>query len=325
MAVINVTVLESSLQVISGIPKTITISTNIPATIFYTLDGSDPTVTSSVYGSTLTLPTNLNSFTFKIFATNGTDNSAIISNNYGPDMTHDRLPHSAVINLNNTSGSLGPFGSNSPGPTFNYTNTSKAGITVDAPGLIQIPSGLFDGYGNSASSTNLPLSNYTQIYSTRDKEGQNGRGVGNLPGSVKFKAAKDTQEESNKSDKLFNPKALVIFQDQSLENPADPAQINREFFALENAETVKDGALLFNSGIDSPTVTGSFLRSHHNPKDNTITYYYYDNSVCRWLISKQPCQQKDSVMGNLSGMVFGRAKTNGMVFAWQPFARRVLY
>ena len=48
MAVITITINESSDQILAGIPKYITLTTNIPATIFYTLDGTTPTTLSDM-------------------------------------------------------------------------------------------------------------------------------------------------------------------------------------------------------------------------------------------------------------------------------------
>ena len=323
MAVISLTLTESTAQIISGIPNTITLSASLPSTIFYTLDGSIPTTSSSVYLSPIKMPTNMAGVTLKIYATNGQDSSAIISKVYHSNIAGARVPHASVANLDNSKGNQFPFGSSSPGSSFNYTSTALSGLTVDAPQLTQLPSGNFDGAGNVASFTNVTTDNYQQIYSTTDSEGQIKRGVGNLPGTVTLTKAVADPEESSRSSRVFNPRAMVIFQDQSKDNPNDPPMINREFFALENPEKTKDGVLLFNHGLDAPTVTGSFLRSHVNPKDQTITYYFWDSSVNRWVISIQPYQLRDPNITNMSSMVFGRGNTR--VFSWRPFARRVLF
>lgn len=49
MSVITITIIESVLQLIPGIPKFVTLETNIASNIFYTLDGTDPTLFSNVY------------------------------------------------------------------------------------------------------------------------------------------------------------------------------------------------------------------------------------------------------------------------------------
>lgn len=325
MAVISITILEFGNQGMAGLPKTVSLSANLPATIFYTLDGTAPTTNSSVYVGPIAMPTAPSTIVINIYATNGTDSSAIITKTYGADISKNRLPHASVTGIQNGP-NLGMFGSGNPGTSFNYNNPANSGITQNAAGSTVIASGNFDSNGNPIGGTDLPLEQYSQIYSTTDSIGQKGKGIGNLPGNVNILPKQDQYgpESQNKSDRLFNPRALVTYQDSALEKPDDPVQINREFMSLENQEVVRDGALLFSTALDSPTVTGGFLRSYVNPRDNTITYYYFDSSVGRWLISKQPFPQTTPV-DNLSGMVFGREKCIGKVYAWRLFARRSLF
>ena len=58
MAVISISLTESQDQVIVDIPRSVTLEANIPSTIFYTLDGTTPTITSSISIDELFLPTN---------------------------------------------------------------------------------------------------------------------------------------------------------------------------------------------------------------------------------------------------------------------------
>jgi hypothetical protein len=341
--VISITITESANQVLPGIPSAITLSTNEPATIFYTLDGGIPDTFSPVYVSPIALSDTSLSVVLTIFATNGIDSSTIITQSYQasidqlPTISGDRLPHSAVSNLNSSNmNSLFPFGTPAPLPDSNYLNPADAGTTIFNPKLPATPSG-FDGDGNPAGFVNNPSdqTKFNQIYSTSDNEGQVFPGVGNLPAKVeiigKQSAVEYVQTQSSTSDKLFNPKALVIYQDTTTEDPSNPVITNRPYFSLENQEIVKDGVLLMNSALDQPTTTGSFLKSYHNPRTNMITSYYYDNAVGRWIISSYPFQPNQANVGVLSGMVFrrpsespGAINGNGFIFNWYPFLGRKL-
>lgn len=329
MAIISIIITESTDQVLSGIPKTISLTANTPSTIFYTLDGSDPDTSSFVYTSTFLLPTTFPKLIIKIFATNGTDSSAIITRSYEGNVINDtRLPHAGVVELNNNN-IRSPFSSGSVEPNAQYLNTSKAGITVDDPEKASIYHG-FDGDGNQAIPTDLPLDQYKQIYSTTNSIGEQGNGIGTLP-SITTLIGKNTpveynQEESNRSDRLFNPRAMVIFQDASAEGPNDVSVINRQYFNLQNTEITRDGALLYNASLDSPSITGSLLKSYYNQRTNEVTNYYFDSGTNRWIISKYQYEPKNKETGKLYSMVFPRKNEGaGRVFQWHLFKSRYLF
>lgn len=329
MVVISISIIESVEQIISGIPKFVTIITNIPASIFYTLNGSIPTMFSTNYVGPIFLPTNQISVVLNIFATNGTDSSPIITEMYITDMVDNaRLPHSATdVAAGTNIPNLFPFGTNPNQPMGNFLNPGDAGYNVFDQNLPSAPTG-FDGFGNPDGYTNLPynLENYSIIYSTTDAEGQTGLGIGNLPTSVVVEPAIAPPETTEQYSNVFDPRAFVIFQDLSKENPNDPPNINRQFFSLENSERIRDGNNFFNSGLDAPPVTGTFLKSYYNPRDNTITYYYIDTLANRWIISKTPYHPTGNYDGNLSGVLSAKGGPGAKyVYQWIPFQRRVLF
>lgn len=328
MVAISILITESSEQIVSGIPRSVSISTNISSTIFYTLDGTDPTLFSSIYTSALMLPTDQLVLILKVFATNGSDTSPIISETYETNILNNaRLPHSATdAAADSTLKDLYPFGTNPIQPQSSFLNPGEAGININDPDLPTISSG-FDGAGNPTGKTNLPYSfdNYNIVYPRSNAQGETPIGVGNLPSKITVNHISDPPEESKSYDKLFDPRALVIFQDASKEDPSLPPHINRASFSLENSEKARTGNNFFTSGLDSQPNTGTFLRSHYNPRDNTITYYYLDNISNKWIISKTPYQPKSPDAGNLYGMVLSKNKGAGMVFGWYPFNRRYLY
>lgn len=329
MTVISISIIESTQQIISGIPKSLTLSTNIVASIFYTFDGTIPTTDSFIYTGSVTLPTNTSSVIFSAFATDGIDSSAVITKTYSPSVLGARFPHDTVLDLGAAGPSAPdnfPFGGFSP--TIPTPYGKSGGINISDPALPIISDG-YDGAGNSAGGTNLPLSSYTNIYSTTDSEGQTGRGIGTLPAQVTIKIPIPTSpsSSSNMSDKFFNPKAMVIYQD-SREPPIDDVtQLNHQFFSLSDIERSRNGGILLNTAFDSSASTGSFLRSHFNPRDNTITYHYRDKDTNQWIISKEPFSPRNSSAGALHTMVFSRSTESsgvGYFYKWVPFMSRKL-
>jgi hypothetical protein len=331
MVVISVTVTQSDEQIVAGIPRTVSISTNVPASIFYTLDGSIPTLFSTMYTGPIFLSKTSLSITLNILATNGVDSSPIVTETFITNMvegTNVRIAHSGTDALPGSNlPDLYPFGTNPVMPNQDFTNPADAGITVDNPALPATSTG-FDGKGNPTGFTNqsFDLTNYSIKYSTTDREGQIGPGIGNLPASFTIEKESAPPESTNINSNMFDPRAFVIFQDSTTENPGDPPHINRMHFSLENPEKARDGNHFFNSGLDAPPVSGTFLRSHFNPRTNMMTYYYLDSWTNKWIISTQPYVQNGTFDGNLSGVAMStREPGSKYVFEWLPFTRRVLF
>ncbi len=323
MSVISITITNSVEELMAGIPRTITISTNISSTIFYTLDGTDPTINSNIYVSPIILPQTISLITLKVYATNGIDNSIIVSETYETDILNNtRFPYSTTTDpAGCQSPDWYPFGTNEAQGTGNFVNPS--GIVVDDPALPQISDG-YDADGMPNNFSNLPfnIENYQIEYSTTDSEGQTGPGIGNLPGHVKIIPETDPPEETEQFSKLFDPRAMVIFQDFENENINDPPVINKQFFTFDNGADNEPNDF-YSCGLDNSGPTGSFVRQFYNPRDNTMTYYYFDNLSCRWLISKTPYIPNGNWDGNLSSIKFGRGSSK--VYEWVPGQRRVLF
>lgn len=330
MAVISITITESSLQLLAGIPKFVSVEANVPSSIFYTLDGTDPTVNSSIYVGTIQLPTSSGTVVFKVFATDGVDSSAILTKIYTSTIVGARQTHDTVSGLSEVADNrlnLFPFGSVGQHVPGIFGNTG--GVNVDTTTPPNFPDG-YDGTatGHAPGGTDLPLTDYDLIYSEYDSEGERGHGIGTLPAQVTVRVPPPTppSTSSKMGDKFFNPRALVIYQD-SRDVPYDTniPQINRQFFATENTETVRNGALLFNTALEGLQPTGSFLRAHFNPRDQTITYYYFDSATLKWIISKEPYVPKSPEINNLSRIIFSsRTEGAGLVFKWLPFVGRRL-
>lgn len=337
MAVISITITSSNLQLVAGIPTFITISTNIPSTVFYTLDGSAPTTSSSIVTGSIKLPTDNNTVTLRLFATNGVDSSPIIEQLFGTSTVGNRNPHDTVSGIDDNDCQFGPglFGSgNQISDGVIYGNTG--GVIVDAANGVQIPDG-YDGTatGTPSDYTNLTYDseNYDILFSETNSLGQYGKGIGTLPATVQVIVPPPPIQENsvpygsaNANSPLFNPRALVIFQD-SREQPYDPdvPKVNRPYFSLENEEVARNGAMYFTTALEGNGTTGSALKSQYNPRDNTITYYYRDAVTNRWIISKTEFTPRKPDLFNYSGIVFGRNESVGKIFKWLPFRYRTLW
>lgn len=323
MAVITLIFTESATQTVAGIPKNITIEANIPSMIFYTFDGTTPTTLSALYVGPITLPTNNSSVNIKVYATNGTDESAVISETYSNDISQMRRPHAGTTDsaVDRAYEDRFPFGSYSPNVNVHY-NSSGGGV-IDDPAIANINDG-YDGEGGLVGGTDDILENYEVIYSETNRIGEYARGIGTLPGTISIKVPESQTVTSspNSWDKFFNPKSLVIYQDSS-QTPYDPniSQLNKQYFYSNKSS---DGAFQRNTGGESGGITGGFIRSQYNHQDQTMTYYYRDQESGRWIISREKFAPTNPNIGNLSTIVMSRNSGCGLVFKWIPFLSRHL-
>lgn len=332
MATISIEITTSDIELVSGIPTYIELTTNVPATIFYTLDGSTPTVSSDVAIGNIELPTDINTVTLKAYATDGMDSSAIITQYYGPRILGARRAGVTVSSGGEMETTYGPglFGSYAPRenpPTYG----SAAGDIVDQYGVDGIPDG-YDGSGTGTytNETEKELDQYQLLFSESNRIGLRGRGLGTLPATVTvlIPPQRTTSVPVGSADPnkpTFNPKALVIYHDNDAE-PFDPntVPIYRSAFNLENHETSRSGNNFYTNAYDGHPVTGDCLKTQYNPRTNTMTYYYRDSATNRWIISKTQLTLKDPSVMNLSQMVFGRGSGGQRVYKWLPFRYRTL-
>lgn len=329
MAAITITIIESELRLVAGIPDTIVLETNVPATVFYTLDGSEPSTSSDIAIEPIKMPTNKGTVVLKAFATDGVDTSPVIEQDFGTTTAYQRQPHDKIAGAVLTKCCGFPFASTGSNSSVNGQYLNTGGVTVNDPLKPQIPDG-YDGTATSTFSnyTNENVYSYDLLFTQTNSIGEMGRGIGTLPAGVT--TVKDESnsppQETDASSAFFDPKALVIYQDGRVKQyDEDVPRINRPYFNLENEETARDGMLKQTSDVQAPM--GSALRQHFNPSDNTIQYSYWDTRTNRWIISKVPYTPKNENIGNYSGIVFPSSRDPGAryVFKWIPFQYRRLF
>ena len=97
-------------------------------------------------------------------------------------------------------------------------------------------------------------------------------------------------------------------------------------FTLEDVEHTRQGNQFFNTGLDAPPVSGTFVRQQYNSRENTMTYYYIDTTQNRWIISKQPFTPGATIANYGGSMVFANRSAGARrVFQWIPFKSNYLY
>ncbi len=283
---IQVTITPSTEQFISGIPKTVVITTDVPSMIFYTIDGSEPTTSSEVYISTLSLPTHNASAVLKVFATNGVDSSDIIVKLYSPKLTNARVSHAKaeVLDFN----VFANFGSSGGPPLVLYSQPSDTPMDAAA-----VPNVDEDGYGSDP--TKYPMRGYDQpipvydlLRSDSNYLGEMGKDIGTMPPQAKVIYVPPPPEESSLNKATYDPRALVTFHDGTKPNDNEDTIFRAYYNGEDLTKSMYGSALGTTAAKDGDFApNGSLLNYHFNCKDNTVTFYYRDSRQNRWLISKE--------------------------------------
>jgi hypothetical protein len=296
MAVLTITATGIGPEMVAGIPMLVELATNLPATIYYTLDGSEPALSSLVYVRTIQLPT-LMEVRLRALAVSGPDSGTldVTFASYGGVSHPDRR---------------------FPG--------HGAGLVVDAYG---IPEAFVDGYGPDVGNplsdneflvdvpergSDLPLSD---LETKESSTGFDGEGMGTLiaigfPQDLgeRESAVSETASSPNNDNVYFNPRSLFIvidgrdgYQDQVVRI------INRPMGGTMDPVKYLGGKSLYEP---SPYISGSLVRQFYNYDKGIGVFYYIDQNECRWIKSIQKMERK------LPPGVGQRRGNPPLVFTW---------
>jgi hypothetical protein len=283
---ILITVVESTNQIISGIPEYVVVESNTPAVIFYTFDGTDPTIDSDFMESnTLVLPTDQSSVTVKLKAIAGIDSSEIFEHEW-----------STVVSF----------------VTRRFKDTD--GISILPPDAEVVDSLSVNVDGDAARETSIPFVDLEMKASDRDVYKRHDGGKTSLAfinfnlelimaAEVPYQSKTSSPNDNNLD---FDPKAgLIIIDGSTPEKLASQSVkiINRPY----NTIPVRSGE--YNEHlVQQPIITGNLVRYMTNPKTGKTVFYYFDSRECRWIHSIQQITPKQLNIGNMVG--------NPKVFAW---------
>jgi len=319
MGVITISATVSDRQLVSGIPQFVTLATNIPAVIFYTLDGSVPDSTSSVYVSSIEMPRSSSVVRLRAFATNGTDTSGSLDVTYSTAIIENqRRPQAKVTFLEDLIYTNCAIGQGSGGVKVSYRQPHMG--TIHTAGVTQT---YFDGYD---SNGNFPKATYDKeinFFTERHPESNwkgEPRKIGTVP-KTQIVYVPPPPEETKLGSSNFDPRALVMFADSRDET--DLVHLFRPYFYDIHPEKSKVSAFYETSQNDGhKLISGNFVNKHFNPKNNTWTYYYRDSLTNRWIISVEPAisQVRSETTANyLFNVSTSRQNGVGYVFRWVLF------
>jgi hypothetical protein len=298
MAVIIITAEGLGSELVAGIPLLVSLSTNLPSTIYFTIDGSEPSASGAIYVQPIPMPTDAGSIRLRALAVSGSDRSTLdVVYRVDTGMTAPpwRLPYDG------------------------------AGVVVDAYG---VPEVVFDGYGvDPHDSSDVftadypvrgadePLQDYEFRYSTTGAAGQ---GLGTLiaigfpdPALMarKLGAVDPRTSSPNHDNVFFNPRSLFVtvdgrdgYQDQSV------FLRNRPWAGTLDPVKYLGGKQFLE---EAPYISGGLVRSFYNWDKGFMVTYYWDSNELRWIRS---IQSLDSSRRPATGMRPGTGPP--MVFKW---------
>jgi hypothetical protein len=296
MAVVTISALELGPELVAGIPRYIAFETNMPSTIYYTVDGSTPSLSSNVYVDPILLPDNSCNVQLYAMAISGEDIGYLYLF-FGADITTIRRSH--------------------------RVEGYGAGIVLDAYGKDWI---FYDGYSlDSIDETVVPTrySDYElkELEIKYSKTGQNGIGNGTFPWPGPSPEDIDQSysplgpEESSPNDQnvYFDPRAMYIVIDGTMaDGYVDQSvfPINRPYGGTMNPAKYLNGQLMYSP---CPFISGGLVRSFVNYNTGIMISYYFDHVDCRWIKSIQKFTKSVDVPDHI-----GSRNQSGppLVFKW---------
>lgn len=261
MAVVTLTFSGSETEIVSGIPRFMTIESNVPATIFFTLDGSTPSLNSPMYIDTFEMPDNENSVSLSAF---GVDSEGIV----GPILTQTFAPDVTQITVTRGIGLEG----------FVVDRASDDTDNVIA----------YDADGNPVSYTDFDPK-FLSLRLLRSEKGLYG-----LSDGVRVEVSvPDPDSTITTSDdgfvpfstpevgELFNPEARFILIDNRVDN--DINIVMKPYGSLHNIYEEFGGKRLLNPADDAAYVSGGHVRRFYSAKNNVMVAYHFDHNESRWV------------------------------------------
>lgn len=279
---ITLQILEGDTELLDGFPEYITFETDVPATVYYTLDGSAPTEDSLIAVSEVYLPTLSGTVELKAIAISGGKSSEIISTEYSNDSSglngprHSGLEGAVVMRYNDSAEYSGAYGSD---------GTEKQ-LSAKDPLDLDIKASTSDMYGKSidGGKTSRDFINFA---------------LGSAP--------EDSGVKTSASDYNFDPTAKFILIDGFSEN----AQKNQVVKIVNRPYNNFDPVSNFYTerlGQKEPIITGNFVRSFYNKKTGKYVSYYWESLESRWIRSEQRIE--------LNKLNINGSSSNKFVYRW---------
>lgn len=276
------TMTESDSSVISGVPEYVEFSTNEPATVFYTIDGSTPDEADLIAVDKLYLPTDSVTFTLKAIAISGSESSDILEEEYSTDSTGlartRNVGSEGIVILPADEDFIDHL-------SVNFEGQEAQKTTIEFLDLL-IKTDTVNKLGEPLAKSSLSTETTHDFINIPDRSS----GV-------------ETPHVSSVHDSEFYPNAKVIVIDGSTSELLDSQVvriINRPHGTIDPTSNFYNDHI-----VERPLVSGNFVRAMYNPQTNKAVFYYRESRDNRWVKSVQDVTPKRiNADSNKPGFVF---------------------
>jgi hypothetical protein len=266
---IELTLLQSEKEVLSGIPEYIEFETSEVSDVYYTLDGTVPSDSSFLADGRVYMPTTLGSVTVKAIAISSLSVSAILEYEFFTNSTNlsspRRIGDEGVIVMLSNSESEESLSLNSDG--YAAQELRSESMSYDLKGSETDSQGL----GLSGGKTSFSFVNKIAKVLTQDSFGTS----------------------SPNNNIYFDPKAKLVymsgFSTGDLENQVVKI-VNRTYNSFEPTSAYYEE----RRHRSDPLVTGNYVRSYYNPKTGKYVSFYWESLESKWIISEQAVEPQPS-------------------------------
>lgn len=267
---INITLQKSEIELVSGIPEYVILTTDIDSIIFYTLDGTIPDDSSLIADGRVYLPTNQGSVVLTAIALSETDNSEVFSQAFSTIMQIDKTQ-----NIRQDGIQILPPNS-APEFSLGYGETGE---------LQQQSAIVLEDLNIVASRTD-----YTGMPILDEKNGRTSKFFINL--SRKETPISYPQKSSpNNNNVYFDPKAKYIEIDGTTSEKMEGQVVKIVNRNYGNFDPVSKGYNEAKKQSEN-VITGNLVRSIYDPSTGLYVSFYYESKDSRWIVSKQRTEKK---------------------------------
>lgn len=264
------TMTNSEEELVAGIPAYVTFEVSEPSTVYYTLDGSTPTINSNVFVDKVYLPTSLTTFTIKAIAVSLLETTPVFEQQFSLEFID--VPRSVL--------------------------SGKEGINILKYSEPVVDNLSYDTDGYSAMETAIPFVDLDMKASTTNKIGEK-LDYGPTLDFINLTARSRSHANalvSSVNQENFDPKASVIIIDGSTDEAFDE-QVVRILNRSMNSIAPLPSKLNYNN---YQLTTSSCVRYMVNPATGKIVFYYFDSRDNRWIKSIQSTDFKPLNISNVS-------------------------